>query len=111
MTISAKLLSILTIGFRGDVNSVLYKVYKGNWLRPLMAMFLTNQICLAIFSCFPYISLSKTCDLWGPFLAPGHNLNKLDRGPIGDATYQISRLYALWFQTKDFFMFYLYRPM
>ena len=28
----------------------------------------------------------------GPFLAPGHNLNKLDLGPLGDATYQISRL-------------------
>ena len=28
-----------------------------------------------IFSCFLYISLSKTCDL------PGHNLNKLGRGP------------------------------
>ena len=28
----------------------------------------------------------------GLFWAPGHNLNKLDRGPLGDATYQISRL-------------------
>ena len=37
-----------------------------------------------------------TGDTWGgPFLAPGamgHNLNKLGRGPLGDATYQISRL-------------------
>ena len=28
----------------------------------------------------------------------GHNLNKLGRGPLGDATYQISRLYALHIQ-------------
>ena len=28
----------------------------------------------------------------GPFLAPGHYLNKLGRGPLLDATYQISRL-------------------
>ena len=31
----------------------------------------------------------------GPFLAQGDNLNKLGRGPLGDATYQISKLYAL----------------
>ena len=33
-------------------------------------------------------------------------LNKLGRGPLGDATYQISRLYALWFLSdkKIFFM-------
>ena len=28
----------------------------------------------------------------GPFMAQGYNLNKLGRGPLGDATYQISRL-------------------
>ena len=27
----------------------------------------------------------------GPFLAQWYNLNKLGRGPLGDATYQISR--------------------
>ena len=32
----------------------------------------------------------------GPFMAQGHNLNKLGRGPLGDATYQI------WFQTRRF---------
>ena len=45
-----------------------------------------------IFSHFPYISLCKTCDHRGPFMAPGVFLNKLGRGPLGDATYQISRL-------------------
>ena len=28
----------------------------------------------------------------GMFGPRGHNLNKLDKGPLGDATYQISRL-------------------
>ena len=46
-----------------------------------------------IFHVSPYISLSKKCDpRAGPFLAAGHNLNKLGRGPLGDATYQISKL-------------------
>ena len=40
--------------------------------------------------CFPYIGLCKTCD---PQTGPqGDNLNKLGRGPLGDATYQIYRL-------------------
>ena len=39
------------------------------------------------------ISLCKTCDPLGrPFLAQGYYLNKLGRGPLGDATYQISKL-------------------
>ena len=45
------------------------------------------------FFMFPYISLCKTCDhRGGPFFAPGDNLNKLGRGPLGDATYQILKL-------------------
>ena len=32
------------------------------------------------------------------------NLNKLDRSLLGDASYQISRLLALWYQTRRFFM-------
>ena len=43
-------------------------------------------------------------DTWDkPFWSQGHYLNKLGSGPQGDATYQISRLYALWFQTTRFF--------
>ena len=45
------------------------------------------------FSYFPYINLYKTCDPGAePFFAPGDNLYKLARGPLGNATYQISRL-------------------
>ena len=31
--------------------------------------------------------------------------NKLGRGPLEDATYQISKLYAFWFLTRRFFKF------
>ena len=45
-----------------------------------------------IFSCFPYIRLCKTCDPpgWGHFWLQEYYLNKLVRGPLGDATYQMS---------------------
>ena len=41
-----------------------------------------------IFSCFLYISLCKICDplRLGHFWPQGHNLNKLARGRLGDAT-------------------------
>ena len=55
---------------------------------------------------FPYISLCKQCDpVAGNFQPQGHNLNKLGRGPLGDATYKISRLYALWVQTRFYHVF------
>ena len=42
-----------------------------------------------IFSCLPYIILYRICDLGaGPFLTPVALLNKLDRGPLGDAKNQ-----------------------
>ena len=44
---------------------------------------------------------------WGNFRPQGDNLNNLGRCPLGEATYQISRLYALCFQTRRFFMFFL----
>ena len=34
----------------------------------------------------------------------GNYLNNLYRGLLGDATYQISRLYVFWFQTRGFFL-------
>ena len=36
---------------------------------------------------------------------PPHYLHNLGRGPLGDATYQISRLYVIWFQTRFFHVF------
>ena len=41
----------------------------------------------------------------GHFWPQGHNLNKFGWGPLGDATYQISKLYALWFQRRRFLKF------
>ena len=41
---------------------------------------------------------------WGHFLPQGHNLNKLGRGPLGDATYQIS-IKALCLMASDKKMF------
>ena len=36
----------------------------------------------------PNINLCKSCDLGvGPFLAQGHILNKLGRGPLDDVTW------------------------
>ena len=39
----------------------------------------------------------------GHLLPQAHNLNKLGKGLLGDATSQISRLKAFWFQTSRFF--------
>ena len=53
------------------------------------------------FLCF---SLYVKRDCQGSHFWPqGYNLNKLGRGSLGDASYQISRLKALWFQTRIFF--------
>ena len=58
------------------------------------------------------ISLCKICYPWGwDILAQGHNLNKLGRGSLGDATYQISRLRLYGFRQEIFSMFSLYKPM
>ena len=58
------------------------------------------------------MSLCKTCDPlgWDHFLAKWYNLNKLGRGPIGDAGCQISRIYYMpcGFRHEEFFMFSLY---
>ena len=46
-----------------------------------------------MFSYFPYKSIYNMCPLRRAHFWPkGHNLNKLGRGPLDEATYQISRL-------------------
>ena len=46
-----------------------------------------------IFHNFPILAYVKHVTPWaGHFWPKGYNLNKLGRGPQGDATYQISRL-------------------
>ena len=57
--------------------------------------------------CFPYVGQCKTCSPGTAYFGlQGHNLNKLGTGPLGDAIYQISRLYDLWFQTRRFFFMF-----
>ena len=60
-----------------------------------------QKICFT----FSLNRLSKTNDPQGGtvFWPQGYNSFKLGRGPLGDATYQISSLQALWFQTNGFF--------
>ena len=58
-----------------------------------------------IFSLYAYVK--HVTPGAGPLLVPGYNLNKLRKSPRDDATYQISRFYALWFQTRRFLEFYL----
>ena len=62
-----------------------------------------------IFSCFTIQAYVKHVTPWGGpiFSQQGHNLNKLGRGSLDDATNQISRLYALWFKTRNFLKSYL----
>ena len=59
-----------------------------------------------IFSHFTYISLCKTCDPLGGAISGPRSLilNKFGRGSHGDAKYQISIVYAFWFQTIRFFL-------
>ena len=58
-----------------------------------MALNRSPEFCLKL----TYMYLLKADhvpgDTWcGPFLPQGHYLNKLGRGPLGDAKYQISKL-------------------
>ena len=54
-------------------------------------------------SCFHYTAFVKHVTPGaGHFLPKGHNLNKLCRDLLDDATYQILRLQTLYFQTRRF---------
>ena len=70
-------------------------------IKDLGLMVSDKKIC----SYFLYISLCKTFNPVGQsqFGRQGHNLNKHGKGLLDDASYQILRLYALWFQTRRFF--------
>ena len=59
------------------------------------------------FKIFPYKGLCKTNDpTCGAIFDPqGYNLNNFGRGSLDEATYQISKTWAFWFQTRRFFKF------
>ena len=54
-----------------------------------------------------FCSYVRTCEPleWGQFLHQEHHMNKLGRGPLGDATCQISKLLAFPFQRRNIFNF------
>ena len=57
----------------------------------------------SFFSYFPYTSLCKKVTAGQAHFWPkGHNLNTFGRGPLDDATYQISRLLPLLFLARIF---------
>ena len=47
----------------------------------------------------------------GPVMTPGHHMNRLGRGPQGDAMYQISKLLAFQFQRRRILKFSSFVPM
>ena len=59
------------------------------------------------FSCFPLYKPMQ--NMWpqkrAHILTQRYSMNKLGRGPQDKATFQISRLYPLWFLTRRFLMF------
>ena len=48
---------------------------------------------------------------WGQFWPQGHQMNKLGRGPLGDATYKISKLCTFQFQRRWFLKFSFFVPI
>ena len=54
---------------------------------------------------FPIKAYLKHVTPRAKLLSQGYNLNKLGTGSLGNASYQTSRLYALRFQTRRFFLF------
>ena len=59
-----------------------------------------------------FIPMFELDTTWtGPVLTPGAYMNKLGRRPIGDATYQISKLYAFQYQRRRMFKSSFFVPM
>ena len=57
-----------------------------------------------IFKVFPCMGLYKTSDPWrGANFEPRAIINNFGRGPLDEATYQISKTWAFWFQIRSFF--------
>ena len=65
------------------------------------------------FEVFIPCSYVQTCDPWGQgkFSAKGHHMNKLGRGALGNATYQISELHAFQFQRGRILKFVFFVSM
>ena len=66
-----------------------------------------------IFNFSFFYSYVQTCDplAQGQFLPQGHHMNKHGRGPLGDATNQISKFYGFQFQSRRILKFAFFVPM
>ena len=60
---------------------------------------------------FPYISICKKCEPQGHFWQQGHYLNKLCRGPHGDAKCQITMVYVFVVSVKKLFKVFILKPI
>ena len=78
---------------RGPLGDALHTKYQGSMPRRYFHVFF---FCISLY--VKHVNPGR-----GRFSPQEHNLNKLGGGPLGDVTYQISRLYAMWFQTRRFF--------
>ena len=94
--------------------------FEQNWLRFIRRCYIPNIKALRlqvseekIFKVFLLCSYAQTCDPRGGarFDLRGHTLNRLGRGPLGDATYQISKLCTFLFQRRRFLKFSVFVPM
>ena len=47
----------------------------------------------------------------GQFWPQGYNLNNFGNGPLGEATYQISKTWAFWYQTRRFLKVFPYKGL
>ena len=86
---------------RGIIHKVmLHTKYHGSWPNGFRQEDFST--CFSLFN--PYVK--HVTSGVGQFWPQGYNLNRLGRRLLDNASYQISRLYALWFQTRRFFMFF-----
>ena len=66
-----------------------------------MALNCSPKFCLKLIYRYLLKAVNFPGDTWGGHFWPQCiDLNQLGRSPLGNATYQISMPYALWFQTR-----------
>ena len=85
---------------RGSLDDATYQIVKAG------AFYFQTRTFLKF---FPYMSLENK---WPPgrgnFWPQGFNLNTPDRGLLEDATYQISKVWVFYFQTRRFFPIWVF---
>ena len=103
-------LSYFPIGCYGNQStrwiSIPWLILAEDYPRTISVKLFSNQVChwffKIFFLSFTYISLGR-----GQFWPRGHDLNKLGKGPLGNTTCQISKLWAFWFILRRFLKIFL----